>query len=165
MLVCAGGPKRAYWALCSCIRGEILISTGVVTLISPVWLHARPPDRLDVVLQRLEETRAVSGREFGVAGGIARDLAQVPLEIAHAQRSADIVRREGVAVGPENTRALGQAARGERDVGRNRDIAGLDVIGDPVVCCVRALRHDDSLDQGMRTRAYAAIADDEDFQA
>ena len=110
--------KRAYWALCSCIRGETLASTGVVTLISPVWLHVRPLDRLDVVFQRIEESRAIPGREFGVAGGIARGLAQMTLEFAHAERGADIVRREGVAVGPENTRALGRqrAASGMSDV-------------------------------------------------
>ena len=39
------------------------------------------------------------------------------------------------------------------------------MIGDPVVGRVRAVRHDDSLDQRMRPRAYAAIADDENLQA
>ena len=73
--------------------------------------------------------------------------------------------RDRIAVGPQDSRAFGNAARGQRNVCRDGDIPGLDMIGNPIVRCVGAIAQDNGVDQRIKMRTNASIADDANMKA
>ena len=63
----------------------------------------------------------------------------------------------GLPVGPIDARAGLQAARGQRDVGGDDDVALAGTLGDPVVGGVRAVGDDHALDQRPLGQAHQAV--------
>ena len=88
-------------------------------------------------------------------------------ELAAGQRVADIVRRPDPAVRGEGAGALGESARGERNVGGDADIAGGDLRGDPVIGGVGRVADRDHPDirQAGRADRPREVGDDENGQA
>ena len=80
-------------------------------------------------LQGLQEAGAVLAGEGRVVALALAGLAQVP-EIAHGQRHADAGLREGPAGRSDDAGAGLQAAGGQRDIGRDDDIALGRALGD-----------------------------------
>src|SRR6185312_3122608 len=113
--------------------------------------------------QEARAVAAVKARMMGLAAG--RQFPQMAAQFAYAQRHADPLGGERLAVRAQHARVPVEAARRQRDVGGDADIAGGDMLRDPVIGGIRAFRHRDMTHQGIGGRPQAAIADDGDGQA
>src|SRR5690348_3325729 len=82
------------------------------------------------------------------------------LQVAHAERHSDAVLGEWIARWPEHARASRETTRRERNVRGDGDIVRADVLGDPVICGVRARAYDDMAEQRTGAGAQSAIADE-----
>jgi hypothetical protein len=69
---------------------------------------------------------------------------------------------ERLARRANNLRPPLEAACGERDVGRHRDVARPDTLGNPVVRRIRAIRHHDAADEGTFGQPHPGIRDEMD---
>src|SRR5258706_14726144 len=87
------------------------------------------------------------------------------MQIADAQRHPDGVLGELLSRWTDHRSLFLQAARGERYVRGDRNIEGLDVLGDPIVGHVGASRDDDVTDSRIGTRPYADIGENMDNEA
>ncbi len=125
----------------------------------------RPPHRLYFVLQGAQETRAILLGEPGIEGLTAGRFAQMAMQIAHAERHPDARFRERLAGRAKHAGVVLQGARGQRDIGRDHDVARPGMRCDPVVRGVGARGHGDVTDERVAAGAQAAIADDMDGEA
>ena len=104
-------------------------------------------------------------RSFGVIGrrpaGDGPALPQLVQQVAQGQRRADVVLGERVALGVEDAGLLRQAAGGQRDVGRDDDVARPGLLGDPVVGRAEARAHD-QLDQRVGRHPQRGVGHDRD---
>ena len=82
-------------------------------------------------------------------------------QVAHRELRADAVLGEWLSRWIERMGVAFEAARGEANVGRHRDVASVDVLGNPIVCRVGAFADHDSLDPGSFRHAKPGIGDHE----
>lgn len=87
------------------------------------------------------------------------------MEIAHAERGTDIVRRKGTAIRTERYGTRLEHASRQRDVRGDHDIARAGFTRDPVIGGIRARTYDDMTDRRIAARPETAIADNDDREA
>ena len=92
------------------------------------------------------------------------EFTQMPAEFAHPERHAYAFLRKRLAIRTQYPRALIEAACGQRDIGSDADIAGGDVLYNPLVGGIRPLRHNNVAQERIGRGPETAIADDGDSQ-
>src|SRR5262249_53350429 len=117
--------------------------------------------RLDLILECAQESRAILFREARIVGLAASRFPEMTMEIPHAERESDTGFRERLAGGRNHARALVEATRGERDVGRARDVA----LRDPVGGRIGAIANDNDVEERVRARSQATVAHHMDGKA
>src|SRR3569833_1229744 len=98
------------------------------------FLTARPAHSLrQQTIEVLGEGVPIGCAQCGRAAGVHAAATQLIHEVAHAQAFTDRVRRVKLAARIERLRALLDHRGGERDVGRDHEVARGDLAGDPAV--------------------------------
>ena len=121
-------------------------------------------DRVDCLVQLLEEEGAVP---FAEGRGATRDgahIAEVGEDVADCERVADAAFGEELASGVEDEGALLDASGGKGDIGGDDDIVLSDVLGDPVVGGVEVSTDDDLFHAVVVWDSEEGVGDEDDAQ-
>ena len=121
---------------------------------------------LDAIFQFTQKARTVIFAETGMMGLAARrQFAQMARKLPHSQRHADSLGRERLAIRPDHPRPFVQAARRQGNIGGDGNVAGRDMLHDPIVGGVGAFSYGDMAQQRIGRWAQSAIADNGDCRA
>lgn len=139
--------------------------TPAMDMVSSAFVGMFAPDGLDDFVEALQKAGAVTFFQRRRSAGDLAGIAQFRQQVPGRHGLSDIVLGKRLPGCPDDARSLLQAPAGERDIGGDHNIVGLDVRDNPVVGRIGTGTHNLKHDVRLAGNAHPGVGDQRDIQA